>query len=114
MVIIVDPQTDDLARIQDGRAQANPLGRLHHGAGELPSALLQFVREGESPLVKGLPYTLLSLFIGWWGFPWGLIYTPVVIIQNLSGGKDVTAAVMDSLAPGMPQRAQGLPEVQVK
>ncbi len=78
------------------------------------SSDVQFVREGESPLVKGLPYTLLSLFIGWWGFPWGLIYTPVVIIQNLSGGKDVTAAVMDSLAPGMPQRAQGLPEVQVK
>src|SRR5262249_51117228 len=24
-----------------------------------------------------------SLFLGWWGFPWGLILTPVKISQNL-------------------------------
>ena len=28
---------------------------------------------------------VFSLFLGWWGFPWGLIMTPVQIIRNLSG-----------------------------
>jgi hypothetical protein len=27
--------------------------------------------------------TLYSLFLGWWGLPWGLIMTPVQIFQNL-------------------------------
>ena len=28
---------------------------------------------------------LFSLFLGWWGFPWGLIMTPVQITRNLAG-----------------------------
>jgi hypothetical protein len=28
---------------------------------------------------------LLSLFVGWWGFPWGLIMTPVQISRNVIG-----------------------------
>ena len=31
-------------------------------------------------------YTLTSLLFGWWGFPWGFIYTPQAIYRNLSGG----------------------------
>ncbi len=60
----------------------------------------------------GLPYTLLSLFIGWWGFPWGLVYTPMVLIQNLGGGNDVTAEVMSALGVSAPP--PGLPPVQMK
>jgi hypothetical protein len=26
-----------------------------------------------------------SLFLGWWGFPWGLIMTPIQIIKNIAG-----------------------------
>jgi len=26
-----------------------------------------------------------SLFFGWWGFPWGLVLTPVQITRNLIG-----------------------------
>jgi len=29
--------------------------------------------------------TLYSLFLGWWGFPWGIIMTPVQIIKNIGG-----------------------------
>jgi hypothetical protein len=29
--------------------------------------------------------SLSSLFLGWWGFPWGLILTPVQIGRNLFG-----------------------------
>lgn len=58
------------------------------------SSSIHFVRAGESRLVKGLPYTVLSLFLGWWGFPWGFIYTPMVLIENLGGGRDVTQQVL--------------------
>lgn len=54
---------------------------------------VHFLRAGENAVVAGLPYTLLSLFLGWWGFPWGLIYTPMALATNLSGGEDVTTEV---------------------
>jgi hypothetical protein len=55
---------------------------------------VKFVPAGESASVKGLPYTLLSLLFGWWGIPWGFIYTPQVIYKNLNGGVDVTSYVL--------------------
>jgi hypothetical protein len=50
------------------------------------------LRAGERGLVRGLPYTLISLVLGWWGVPWGLVYTPQVLLTNLGGGRDVTEA----------------------
>jgi hypothetical protein len=75
------------------------------------SSDVTFVRAGQSAFAAGLPYTLLSLFIGWWGFPWGLIYTPMVIIENLSGGKDVTNEIMAGLGGNAPPPG---PRVQVQ
>lgn len=54
-----------------------------------PSALY-LLRADELGVVRGLPYALLSLLLGWWGIPWGIVYTPLAIITNLSGGRDVT------------------------
>ena len=64
------------------------------------SSDVYFVRGGESAAAKGLPWTALTFFAGWWGFPWGLIYTPMALFKNLGGGTDVTAAVLSSL--GLP------------
>jgi hypothetical protein len=58
------------------------------------SSAIHYLRPGESAFVKGLPYTLISLLFGWWGFPFGLIYTPMALITNLSGGRDVTSLVL--------------------
>lgn len=58
---------------------------------------IYFLRSGESPVVKGLPFTLLSLVAGWWGIPWGPIYTVQSVYNNSRGGKDVTNAVVNSL-----------------
>lgn len=55
------------------------------------------IRPGQSTFFKSLPYTLVSFFLGWWGVPWGFIYTPSSIFTNLSGGKDITQQVMASL-----------------
>lgn len=58
---------------------------------------IYFIRAGESAVGKGLPYTLLSLVMGWWGIPWGPIYTIGSLITNFGGGKDVTAEVIQSV-----------------
>ncbi len=61
---------------------------------------IHFIRAGEGTFLKSLPWTVLSLLLGWWGFPFGLIYTPWAVIENLSGGKDVTGQVLGALAAG--------------
>jgi hypothetical protein len=48
------------------------------------------LRPRELGLVKGLPFTLVTLLFGWWGVPWGIIYTPLALLTNLSGGRDLT------------------------
>ncbi|MDR0923940.1 MAG: hypothetical protein LBN31_06270 [Hungatella sp.] len=57
---------------------------------------IYLIRAGESAFVKGLGYTLLSLILGWWGLPWGPIYTIGSIITNCKGGKDVTQEIISS------------------
>lgn len=54
---------------------------------------LHLVRQGQRGLAPLLKYSLLSLFLGWWGVPWGLIYTPLTLVTNLTGGCDVTKEV---------------------
>jgi len=61
------------------------------------SSDIRFIRPGQGSVTPGLPYTLTSLFFGWWGIPWGLIWTPMTLATNLGGGKDVTAEVMAAL-----------------
>ena len=45
-----------------------------------------------------LGYSLLSLIAGWWGIPWGPIWTVQSLWTNLSGGRDVTAQVVKPAA----------------
>lgn len=37
---------------------------------------------GRKAQIKNL---LISFFAGWWGFPWGIIFTPVQVVRNLVG-----------------------------
>ncbi len=59
---------------------------------------IYFIRLGDNAIVKGIGYTLLSLLFGWWGIPWGPIYTIQSLARNLGGGKEVTKQVMASLS----------------
>ena len=61
------------------------------------SSDVRFVKAGEGTFVASLPYTLLTLVLGWWGIPWGPIYSLMSIGSNLTGGKDVTSNVLGSL-----------------
>jgi hypothetical protein len=57
-----------------------------------------FVRGYEWGWVRGLPYTLVTLLLGWWGLPWGFIYTPLALVTNIAGGRDVTYGTREYLA----------------
>jgi hypothetical protein len=61
------------------------------------SSDIYFVRQGESRMVKGLPWIALSALLGWWGIPWGPIYTVQSLITDFRGGKDVTTELMANL-----------------
>lgn len=61
-----------------------------------PSEHIYFIRHDESAIKHGWPYLLASLFLGWWGIPWGPIYTLQSIYYALAG-KDVTAEVINNL-----------------
>lgn len=50
------------------------------------------LRPGENALAKGMHCTFVSLILGWWGIPWGPIYTIGSLIKNLGGGADITEA----------------------
>ncbi|MCB1547664.1 MAG: hypothetical protein KDJ41_07500 [Hyphomicrobiaceae bacterium] len=66
-----------------------------------PSSIY-FVRPGQSRVGKGLPFTVVSLLLGWWGIPWGPIYTVQTIINNTRGGRDVTSEVLAAASSRQP------------
>lgn len=47
-----------------------------------------------------LSYTAASLLFGWWGIPWGPIYTVQALAKNLSGGERTTVRRYLSLQTG--------------
>lgn len=51
---------------------------------KLPSAY--YIGEQDRFLTAAL-YTFVSLLLGWWGIPWGPIYTVQAVYSNLTGGK---------------------------
>ncbi len=52
------------------------------------------VRANEDPILAGWKYTLLSLVMGWWGIPFGPIFTGMSLWTNLRGGRDITGEVL--------------------
>ena len=64
------------------------------------STNVYFIKEGQGTTGRSIGFTLISLILGWWGIPWGPIYTIGSLITNLGGGKDVTDEVIESLSEG--------------
>lgn len=61
------------------------------------SSELRFFRAREMSGARAFGYGVVSLLLGWWGFPWGLIYTPASLVRNARGGYDHTALIMGLL-----------------
>lgn len=62
------------------------------------SSGVYLVRGKENAALKGLPFTLISTFFGWWGIPYGPKFSFQSIQTNMKGGKDVTEEVMETVA----------------
>jgi hypothetical protein len=58
------------------------------------SSGIYFIPAGAGSAGKAAPWCALSLLVGWWGIPWGPIWTIGTVAKNLSGGTDVTAQVL--------------------
>jgi hypothetical protein len=56
-----------------------------------------FIRPNESAVAKGLKYSLLTCVVGWWGIPWGPIFTVQTLYRNFRGGIDVTEEIRKAL-----------------
>jgi hypothetical protein len=54
------------------------------------SSSIVYIPPGGRAVSKGMPFTVVSLLLGWWGIPWGPIYTIGSVYRNLRGGIDVT------------------------
>lgn len=57
------------------------------------SSGVKMIPPGGSGFLPGIPYSLISLLLGWWGIPWGPIWTLQTLFRNLGGGIDVTPAI---------------------
>jgi hypothetical protein len=62
------------------------------------SSAIHFVRDGERYWGSALGMSGVSLVAGWWGIPWGPIWTVGTIVQNLAGGKDITEKMLHALS----------------
>jgi hypothetical protein len=58
---------------------------------------VHLLRPGQVGALVSFPYTALTFLFGWWGLPWGIVHTPLVLVNNLCGGTDVTAQLWPTL-----------------
>jgi len=66
-----------------------------------------FIPHGKSRITPGLGYLFTNLFLGWWGIPWGPIYTIGNIATILRGGKDYTTEILAHLNQNDPTYGAG-------
>jgi hypothetical protein len=69
-----------------------------------PSSIY-FIRAGESTVGKSIPFTLITLVGGWWGIPFGPIYSVQALYTNIRGGKDLTKEVVAAITKPAPAAA---------
>jgi len=74
------------------------------------SALILSCRMQTRCIIKGkeprfwnaLAACLYTLFYGWWGIPFGIIWTPVALVKNLAGSTTVRVSELLQPAPAKP------------
>lgn len=64
---------------------------------------IYFIRPDENTFKYSFGYVLLNLVIGWWGIPWGPIYTIGAFYSHITGGKDFTQVVLSELIQNDPE-----------
>src|SRR3954463_1041671 len=41
--------------------------------------------------LRGSPYSVMTLLLGWWGLPWGVVLSPRAVWTNCTGGVEAPA-----------------------
>jgi hypothetical protein len=54
---------------------------------------IYLLQPGQNRFLRGLPWALLTFVCGWWGVPWGPIFTVQCLYTDLKGGNDLTAVI---------------------
>jgi hypothetical protein len=67
------------------------------------SSDIYFIKADENTFKYSYGYVFLNLIVGWWGIPWGPIYTIGSAYHHIVGGKDLTEAVMSHLTQHDPE-----------
>ncbi len=67
------------------------------------SSDIYFIKADENTFKYSYGYVFLNLIVGWWGIPWGPIYTIGSAYHHIVGGKDLTQAVMSHLVQHDPE-----------
>jgi hypothetical protein len=67
------------------------------------SSDIYFIKADENTFKYSYGYVFLNLIVGWWGFPWGPIYTIGSAYHHIVGGKDLTPEVMSHLMQHDPE-----------
>jgi hypothetical protein len=68
---------------------------------------IYFIRPGESKFTPGLGCFFANLILGWWGIPWGPIYTIGNLFNGLTGGTDVTNEIIGDINQRDPNYGTG-------
>lgn len=67
------------------------------------SSDIYFIRPEENSFKYSYSYVLLNFFVGWWGLPWGPIYTIGALYNHVIGGKDLTQLVLEDIIQNDPE-----------
>jgi hypothetical protein len=68
---------------------------------------IYFIKPNHSRITPAIGFLFINFILGWWGIPWGPIYTLGNIGTILGGGKDVTNEVMAQINQGDPNYGTG-------
>jgi hypothetical protein len=55
---------------------------------------VRVVETGDWPMAPLFGATLVTTLFGWWGIPWGFIWSPLVLFNLWRGGRDATRQIL--------------------
>jgi hypothetical protein len=75
----------------------------------ISAVLVSFALESRAVLIERpaqrytgtIPYLLLTLVFGWWGVPWGPIFTAKAVWCLMRGGEEITDSIHEELQSSM-------------
>src|SRR5258708_20493053 len=63
------------------------------------SSDIYFIPRGVGAVSKGLPWTMVTVALGWWGIPWGPIWSVQSLLTNFQGSADLTGYIYAHVRP---------------